>query len=317
MLKRITLFLAVNFLIIMTVSLLMQIFHVGPYLNQYGLDMRSLALFCLIWGMGGAFISLLLSRKIAKWMFSIKIIDPQQLHDPQRLKLYEMVVKLSQKIGLPEVPQVGIFHSNEPNAFATGPSKRSSLIAVSSGLLDNLNEEEIEAVVGHELSHIASGDMVTMTLLQGVVNAFVMFLARLLAFFLSGLGNKDRSSRSGSPMSFYLLTFLFEVVFMIFGSMIVAAYSRFREYRADHGSAQITSPYAMIGALTKLQALQSIVRGPADKRMQNAAALMVTTPRVGRKKWFHLFFTHPPLEARIAALQKLAAQTPADMPLPR
>ena len=307
MIKRIGLFLVINFVIVLTISLIMQVFHLGPYISRYGLDIRSLAVFCLLWGMGGAFISLLLSRKMAKWMFSIKIIDPTQNSNPSTIKLCEAVVTLSQRIGLPEIPQVGIFHSPEPNAFATGPSKRSSLIAVSSGLLENLNDEEIEAVLGHELAHIANGDMVTMTLLQGVVNAFVMFLARILAFVVSGFG-KDRNSRSSSsPMSFYLLTFLFEIIFMIGGSMLIAAFSRYREFRADRGSARINGARPMISALMKLQAIQTKHRMPQDRRMQNVEALMISRSRTPRRRFIPTFSTHPPLEKRIAELEKFAA----------
>ncbi len=238
-------------------------------------------------------------------MFSIKIIDPRTISNPKSKKLYEMVVILSQRIGLPEIPQVGIFQSSEPNAFATGPSKRSSLIAVSTGLLDQMTDSELEAVIGHELSHIVNGDMVTLTLLQGVVNAFVMFLARIVAYVVSGFSREKNSKNSSSPMSFYLLTFVFEIIFMIAGSMIVSAFSRYREYRADRGSAQILGAKPMIAALSKLSAIQHSTRFPVDKRMKNVEALMISKPTSTSRKWMHLFSTHPTIEQRIERLIKL------------
>lgn len=310
MLKRIFLFLAVNFAIVMTISLLMQILGVKPYITQYGLDIRSLAIFCFIWGMAGALISLLISRKLAKWMFSIDIIDPRQNTDPRAIKLYETVVTLSQRIGLPEIPQVGIFNSPQPNAFATGPSKRSSLVAVSTGLLDNLAASELEAVIGHELAHISNGDMVTLTLLQGIVNAFVMFLARICAFFISGLGRSRDSRSSGSPMSYYLMTFLFEIIFMIIGSMIVASFSRYREFRADKGSAKILGAKPMISALSKLKAIHEGTSFAEDRRLKNVEALMITRPNRSIKRRFELFASHPPIDKRIEALLQIEQTTP-------
>lgn len=309
MLKRIFLFLIVNFAIVITISLILQILGVGPYIREYGLDIRSLAIFCLVWGMAGAFISLMLSRKIATWMFSIQIIDPRENRNPPSMKLYETVVKLAQRIGLPEIPQVGIFHSAQPNAFATGPSKRSSLVAVSTGLLENLSDSEMEAVIAHELAHIANGDMVTLTLLQGIVNAFVMFLARIFAFFLSGMGRDRNSRNSGSPMSFYLFTFLFEIIFMILGSMVVASFSRYREFRADRGSAKVLGARPMIAALTKLEAISKGLPTTKDERYKSVEALMINKPKTNRK-WFELFASHPPIEKRIAALQEFEKRAP-------
>src|SRR5579871_5702010 len=186
MLKRIFLFLALNFLVILMITFVLDLLNVRPFLSSHGLDMQSLLIFCLIWGMGGAFISLSLSRIMAKWMMGVQIVDPNT-HDPELRHLLETVHKLARRSGLP-LPQVGIYRSNEVNAFATGPTKKRSLVAVSTGLLQRMKDNEIEGVLGHEISHIANGDMVTMTLLQGVVNAFVMFLARILAYAVSGFG---------------------------------------------------------------------------------------------------------------------------------
>ncbi len=302
MVKRIALFIALNFLIVLTISALLSIFNVQPYLRSYGIDYKNLALFCLIWGMGGAFISLLLSRQIAKWTMGIKIISPSE-RSPELRMIYDMVARLSQASHLPEIPEVGIFASNEPNAFATGPSKRRSLVAVSTGLLQKLDPKEIEAVIGHEITHIVNGDMVTMTLLQGVINAFVMFLARVLAFAFSGLGRDREGKSAGSYLSYTLFTFLFEIVFMILGSLLLAAFSRWREFRADRGSALLLGKDPMIHALRKLE-IASQRTSSEMKTQESIAAFMIY--RSKKHSWVTLFSTHPPIEERIARLQELA-----------
>jgi heat shock protein HtpX len=197
------------------------------------------------------------------------------------------------------MPEVGVFETAVVNAFATGPTRARSLVAVSRGLLNRLSTHEIEAVIGHEMSHVANGDMVTMTLLQGVVNAFVMFLARVLAFALSGLGKSSDRERSGSFGSYYLFTFLFEVIFMILGSMIIASYSRYREYRADRGGALLAGKQQMIGALAALERVHDT--GTPAK----AGALDAFMIRGGsRSKLLNLFASHPPIEKRILRLQE-------------
>ncbi len=297
--KRIFLFVCINLLVVLSLSVLLNLLGVQPYLQQYGLDVRNLALFCFVWGMGGAFISLMLSRLMAKWLMGVKIIDPETTNIEER-ELVECVRRLASNAGLNYLPQVGIYSSSEVNAFATGPTQKKSLVAVSSGLLNRMDKYEIEAILGHELSHIANGDMVTMTLLQGVVNAFVMFLARIIAFALSGLG-RDRQS-SSSLGSFRVFTFLFELIFMIFGSMLVAAFSRYREFRADKGGASIAGREKMIAALKTLRVMQEI----KDPRLQEApsmAAFKISAP--AKRGWIQLFSTHPPLEERIARLERL------------
>ena len=178
MFRRIGVFLLLNIAVIFTISVILRLFNVQPYLTQHGLDYQSLLIFCLIWGMGGAFISLALSRKMAKWSMKIKIVHPRS-SNPQEEKLYNTVKQLAQKAKLKAIPEVGIFPSPQLNAFATGPTQKRSLVAVSSGLLQHMDDDELEGVLAHEIAHIANGDMVTMTLLQGVINAFVMFLARV------------------------------------------------------------------------------------------------------------------------------------------
>ena len=297
-LKRIFLFLFLNILVCTAISLVVTVLNIRPFLTHYGLDVGSLAAMCFVWGMAGALISLALSRGMAKWMMGVKVIDPRSF-DPQQRELYEMVASLARTAKLP-MPQVGIFHSNEPNAFATGPSRKRSLVAVSSGLLQRMTPEQVRGVLGHELAHIANGDMVTMTLLQGVVNAFVMFLARVLAYALSGLGRNNRESNSsGSLVSFHLFTFLFQTVFMILGALLVAAFSRWREYRADDGGARLAGKESMIGALRALANLKDL----RDTKMEEKAAFSALGISSRKKGWFSLFATHPPLEKRIERLE--------------
>ena len=232
--KRIFLFLALNFVVVLTISTVLSLLNIRPYFQAYGLDYSSLMAFCLIWGMGGALISLALSRKIAKWMMGVKVISPNTMNPEERM-LLNLIGRLARSANLPSAPEVGVYSSNEANAFATGPSRKRSLVAVSTGLLARMKGQELEGVLAHEISHIASGDMVTMTLLQGVVNAFVMFLARVLAYAISGMGRSRDNSSNNSYMSYRIFVYLFEVVFMILGSLVIAAYSRFREFRADAG----------------------------------------------------------------------------------
>jgi heat shock protein HtpX len=296
MAKRIFLFLVLNFLVVLMISIIMNIFNVQPYLQSYGLDYKSLLVFCFIWGMGGAFISLGLSRVMAKWMMGVKVIE---LHtkNPEERQLLEMVHRLARKADLSTMPEVGIYKSNEVNAFATGPTRSRALVAVSTGLLSRMKENEMEGVIGHEITHVANGDMVTMTLLQGVVNAFVMFLARVLAYVISGVG-RNRQNSSGVSMSYILLVYLFEVIFMILGSIVVAAYSRYREYRADAGGARLAGKEAMISSLQTLRVLQEI-KDPHE----NPAMAAFKISHSAKKGLISLFASHPPLESRIERLQ--------------
>lgn len=200
--KRVFLFIAVNFLVLITISFILNILNIRPYLRANHLDYGSLLVFCLIWGMGGAFISLALSRVMAKWMLGVTLIDLNTA-SAQEHQLLSIVQNLAKRAGLPEMPEVGIYNSPEVNAFATGPSKSRSLVAVSSGLLRRMTPQEIEGVLGHEIAHIQNGDMVTMTLLQGVINAFVMFFARIIAFAITRLGRKSDEISFGSSFSLF------------------------------------------------------------------------------------------------------------------
>ncbi len=298
MTKRIFLFLAVNFFVIMTISFALSLFNVRPYLTRSGLDYQTLMIFCLIWGMGGALISLALSRVIAKWMMQIRLIDPNKATSQERA-LYLLVEKLAKSAGLPCTPEVGYYNSQEVNAFATGPSSRKALVAVSTGLLNRMNSEQVEAVLAHEISHVANGDMVTMTLLQGVINAFVMFFARVLSFVLvKAIRQKEDSDVLDSPILYSVFVFVFEIIFMILGSLVVAAFSRYREYRADAGGARLAGRSKMIDAL---KALQNTV-GIKDPRADVPAfrAMKISEP----KGFLSLFASHPPIESRILRLQQ-------------
>jgi len=296
--KRIVLFLLLNFLVVLMISVILNLLNVRSFITAKGLDVRTLLIFCFVWGMGGAFISLALSRVMAKWTMGVQLIDPNT-KNPEEAHLLSTVYALARKANISVMPQVGLFRSNEPNAFATGPTQNRSLVAVSTGLLNRMTPDEVKAVLGHEISHVANGDMVTMTLLQGVVNAFVMFLSRILAFALSGLGkNREENSNSGFG-SFMLFTFLFEIVFMLLGSMLIAAYSRFREFRADAGGAHLAGKDNMIHALQALQAAQKI----HDPRTEQPAVAAFKIARPHKPGFLWLFATHPPLETRIARLQ--------------
>ena len=293
--KRVLLFVAVNILIVLTISIVLNLLGVRPYLSARGIDLGALAVFCLIWGMGGAFISLALSRVIAKWMTGAKVVtvdDP----DPAIRELVNTVHNLARAANLPAMPQVGIYDSPELNAFATGPTKRRALVAVSSGLLRRMGRREVEGVLGHEITHVANGDMVTMTLLQGVINAFVMFLARVLAFVFSQALRRD-DERGGGFFMQYIFVFVLEIVFSILGAMVVAAFSRWREFRADAGGARLAGRESMIGALEGLLRSSQL---PAEGQ-PSLAAFKISSGK--RRGFFALMATHPPLEDRIARLR--------------
>ena len=298
-LKRIGLFMLVNILVVFTISLVLNVLGVRPYLNAYGMDYQSLAIFCLVWGMGGAFISLALSRVMAKWMMGVQVI-PADVRDPELRSLVEVVHQLSRSAQLPTMPEVGIYDSPEPNAFATGPTKSRALVAVSTGLMRSMNAEQLRGVLGHEVSHVANGDMVTMTLIQGVINAFVMFASRAIAFALTQ-GRDSEGRREGSRMSFYIVSMILEVVFMILGSLVVAWFSRQREYRADKGGARLAGRDSMIHALQGLQRTFDVVADDATPAVQT---LKISSHGGGL---LALFSTHPPLDERIARLQSYTA----------
>ena len=297
--KRVLLFVAVNLLVLLTISLVLGLLGVGRYLGGGGYG--GLMAICLVWGMGGAFISLALSRVMAKWMMGVRVVDPNS-SDPGVQELVRTVHGLAQRAGLPAMPEVGIYDSPEVNAFATGPSRSRALVAVSTGLLNAMRREEVTGVLGHEITHIANGDMVTMTLLQGVINAFVMFLARVLAFGISqAMRSRDEEGRGGGWFFQSMLTWILEIVLSLFGMIVVNWFSRWREFRADAGGARFAGRDKMIGAL---QALQRLHERPAPElaggRSDAFRSLKIAGPPGGLLR---LFASHPPLEERIARLE--------------
>lgn len=298
--KRIVLFMLTNILVIVTISLVLNLLGVKPYLSARGIDYTSLMIFCLVWGMGGAFISLAISRWMAKFAMGVKLVSPD-VRDAQLAWLVQTVHNLARASGIEKMPEVGVYDSPELNAFATGPTKNKALVAVSTGLLYKMNRDEVEGVLGHEVAHISNGDMVTMTLVQGVVNAFVMFFARIAAFAVSTAlsGNRDGERSSASPFVHMMLVFVFEIAFSFLGMFVIAGFSRYREYRADAGGATLAGRQKMIAALRALQANMRI-RMPEDQQ-----AAVATLKIFGRGKGVYaLLSTHPPLEERIMRLEQ-------------
>ncbi len=287
--RRWLLFIATNILVVSTITILCSILGVNRYISGNSLDYQSLFVFCMVYGMVGSFISLLISRWTAKMMMGVQVIDP---HSAGQFDwLVQMVHDISRRAGLPAMPEVGVYNSPEVNAFATGPSKSRSLVAVSTGLLSAMNRKEIEGVLGHEVAHIQNGDMVTMTLIQGVINAFVMFVARVIAFAVSQ--NVKEENRA---MINFLVVFFLQIGLSILGMLVVNWFSRQREFRADAGSAKLVGREPMIAGLAALQRRYGMV---------DSSHASLTPFKISSKdtSWGELFATHPPLEKRIAALQ--------------
>lgn len=296
--KRIGLLVAVNILVMLTITTVLALLRVNRYFPQGGLG--GLAVVCLVWGFGGAFISLGLSRLMAKWMMGVQVIPPET-SDPTLSRLVETVHGLARAANLP-MPEVGIYQSDETNAFATGPTRSRALVAVSTGLLQRMGSREVEGVLGHEVTHIANGDMVTMTLIQGVINSFVLFLSRILAFVVSqALRSRDERDSGGGLLQ-YMLAMLFQVVLSILGSLVVFWFSRWREFRADAGGARLAGRQTMIDALRALQRLHDPELVQAEAQQHPAfQALKISGPTGGLAR---LFASHPPLEERIARLEQ-------------
>ncbi len=291
MIKRVFLFVAVNMLVLVTISIVLQVLGVRPYLTAYGIDYQALMAFCLVWGMGGAFISLGLSRIMAKWVMGVKVIDPGQANG-ELGDLVRAVHRLASAANLPRMPEVGVYDSPEVNAFATGPTKARALVAVSTGLLSRMSRPQLEGVLGHEVAHIANGDMVTMTLIQGIVNAFVMFFARVIAFAASQ-AVREESRR----MVNFVVTIVLEIAFSVLGMAVVAYFSRRREFRADAGGAKLVGTGSMIDAL---KALKKSLATIGVEEHPSLATLKISGKPGGL---LALLATHPPLEERIARLE--------------
>ncbi len=294
MFRRIGLFLLTNFLVVITVSLILGV--VMPMLGIQVEGTIGLAVFCGVFGMVGAFISLAISRWMAKRAYRIQLIDGQTQSSELR-EIFFMVSQMAGRAGLP-VPEVGIYDSPEPNAFATGPSRNKSLIAFSTGLVRGLGREEIEAVVAHELSHIRNGDMVTMTLLTGIANALVMFVARLAAHALDQFLSDDDGGGGLGFFGYIMVVMLLESVLMMLAYIPIAAFSRWREFRADGGAAGLTSPNAMIHALERLQSVADAGRAPKRSESHTMALMKIQS-----RQRVSLWATHPSMEARIERLR--------------
>jgi heat shock protein HtpX len=288
--KRIVLFVLTNLAVVVVLGIVASLLGVNRYLTPNGLNLTSLMGFALIMGFGGAFISLLISKPMAKWTSGVKVIN--QPSNADEAWIVDTVRKFADKAGI-GMPEVGIFEG-DPNAFATGAFKNSALVAVSTGLLQGMTREEIEAVIGHEVAHIANGDMVTMTLIQGVMNTFVVFLSRVIGYAVDSFLRRNDQNSTGPGIGYTITTIVLDIVLGFAAAIVVAWFSRHREFRADAGAAQLMGrKQPMVNALARLGNMH-----PAE--LPKSVAAMGIAGGIGK-----LFSTHPPIEERIAALQSL------------
>lgn len=288
--KRILLFVATNIAVLVVMSVILSLLGVDRFLTRAGLNLPMLLVFSLVVGFTGSIISLLMSKPMAKWSTGARVIDTPT--NSTEYWLVETVGKLAQRAGI-GMPEVAVY-DGEPNAFATGAFRDQSLVAVSTGLLQGMTKEEVEAVLGHEVAHIANGDMVTMTLIQGVVNTFVVFLSRVVGYFVDSALRRGNDN-SGPGIGYTVAVLVSQIVFGIGASIIVAWFSRHREFRADAGAARLLgSPQPMINALARLGGI------PPTSGLPESMAAMGISDKPG---FMELFSTHPPLEQRIAALR--------------
>ncbi|MES2536877.1 MAG: protease HtpX [Pseudomonadota bacterium] len=286
--KRIFLFLATNIAVIAVMTIVLSLLGADRFLTSAGLNLPMLAVFSLVVGFTGSIISLLISKPMAKWTMHLQVIETPS--SSTELWLVDTVKKLADRAGI-AMPEVAVYEG-EPNAFATGAFKNSALVAVSSGLLQSMTKEEVEAVLGHEVAHVANGDMVTMMLVQGVVNTFVVFLSRVVGFIVDRALSRDNNG--GGGIGYMVTVLVCQIVFGIAASMIVAWFSRHREFRADAGSATLLgSPQPMVRALARLGG------APASSLPESIATLGIND----KPGFLDLFSTHPPIEKRIAALR--------------
>ena len=289
--KRVVLFLATNLAVMLVLGVAASLLGVNRFLTANGLNLGMLLAFAALIGFGGAFISLLMSKQMAKWSTGARVIEAPA--SSTEVWLVDTVARLASRAGLP-MPEVAIY-DGEPNAFATGATKNSSLVAVSTGLLQSMTRDEAEAVLAHEVAHIANGDMVTLTLIQGVVNTFVVFLSRVVGYLVDSFLRRGEEN-SGPGIGYMVTSLVCEVVFGVLASIVVAWFSRQREFRADAGAAHLMgSPLPMQNALRRLGSLHT------EPLPQNMAASGIAG---GQGGFMALFATHPPLEARIAALSR-------------
>jgi heat shock protein HtpX len=286
--KRIVLFLATNIAVMVVLSLVLSLLGVDRFLSGSGLNLPMLLVFSLVVGFTGSIFSLLISKPVAKWSTGAHVLDAPSTST--ELWLVDTVRKLAERAGI-GMPEVAVYEG-EPNAFATGAFKNSALVAVSTGLLESMTRDEVEAVLGHEIAHVANGDMVTMTLIQGVVNTFVVFLSRVVGYLVDRALSRDNNS--GPGIGYMVTVIVCQIVFGIAASMIVAWFSRHREFRADAGSARLLgSPNPMVKALARLGGVEA-------SSLPQAMASFGINDKPG---FMALFSTHPPIEERIAALR--------------
>jgi len=288
--KRVLLFIGTNMAVLAVITTLVKLLGLDSYMYANGINYTMLAITSILYGSVGAFISLAMSKKSAKRLMRVDVIDSPSNQD--ETWLVDTVKRQALRLGL-GMPEVGIFQSDAPNAFATGMNKNSALVAVSTGLLANMKQNEVEAVLGHEMSHVANGDMVTMTLLQGILNSFVLFISRIIGFVMSSSskGNRRTSSRFGS----YIGTMIAQFVFGFLAALIIKWFSRYREFHADAGGGRLTSNQDMIAALKALQ----YASNPETLKGQFVGFGINGVPDAVAK----LFSTHPPLAERIEALE--------------
>ena len=291
--KRIALLIATNIGVLLVLSVVIHLLGLDETLTRQGFNVTGLLTVAAVVGFGGAFISLAISKWMAKMSMGVKVI--KQPSTEAEHWLMEVVRRQAQTKGI-GMPEVGIFDSPEPNAFATGARRDASLVAVSTGLMQRMNRSEVEAVLAHEMSHVANGDMVTLTLIQGVVNTFVFFLARVIGTLVDSALSRGNDQRSGYGPGYFITVMVAQLVLGILASMVVMWFSRMREFRADYGSAQIVGKRPMIGALEALKAAHH----PLPSQQFAAFGIASGKPPGGFKR---LFMSHPPLDERIAALQ--------------
>ena len=294
MFKRVGLFLLTNLAILIVISIVFRLFDIQPYLTQHGINYQSLLVIAAIIGFAGSLISLFISKWMATHAYSVNIIESPKTETERWLFSQIKKMAMQRQIGMPEV---GIYDSPEPNAFATGWNKHNALVAVSTGLLHNMDTDEVEGVLGHEISHIANGDMVTLALIQGVVNTFVIFFARIAAYFVSQFISRGEENSTTNGLVYYGTAIVFEILFGILASLVVMWFSRLREYRADAGSAKYIGKEKMIKALKRLESLMD--KTPEDNRAPAMNTMKIST----RKGWTELFSSHPPIKKRISALE--------------
>jgi len=288
--KRIFLFLLTNIAVVAVFMTVVSVFGIDTmYLTPNGLNLQALAIVALFFGMISSIVSLLLSKPMAKWMMGVQFINSPQ--NRQEEELVQMVKHMSDQAGV-GMPDVGIYPSPEVNAFATGWRRNHALVAVSSGLLQSMNKDQLEGVLAHEMAHVRNGDMVTMTLIQGVINAFIIFGARIAAYAVMQVMGRNNEEIGG--LAYWGVSILFEIFFGLAASTIVMAFSRWREFGADYGGAQLSSKKKMIAALEFLQAHHQV-----DNRQKSFATMKMN----GESAFMKLFSSHPPLEKRIMALQ--------------